>query len=440
VAGNLSERLRGIVSGAVPRVAPLAVASRPSAVDGTNLYTCANVLGGAVIERPEGAIVVVDRFYAPDRLHGRERIGAMAETLTHGQSGLETLGAAWPAGAGATPGRGLVFIDLETTGIAGGAGTYAFLVGCASVEDDGIRVRQFLLPGYEHERALLIAVCEWYADRQSLVSFNGRSFDVPLIETRFLYHRLRFPFDDCPHVDMLHTSRRLWKQRPSIAGPPLDDDSCKLSVLERHLAGVHRVGDVPGFEIPSRFFRFVRDGDAYPLEAVLEHNRIDLLSLALVTARAIRLIENGPADSRHPQESLGLGRLYERAGRADDAEASYAHAVTLAGRVGREPDVHAEALRRLALRRRRSGRFADAAQAWQQLAALPSCPSVLRREAREALAIHHEHRIRDFETARAFVLDALAETPATRWRERAEYRLRRINRKLEERSTASLFG
>ena len=94
---------------------------------------------------------------------------------------------------------------------------------------------------------------------------------------------------------MLHPSRRLWKERPSVAGPPLDEDSCKLSVLERHLGGVHRVGDVPGFEIPSRFFRFVRDGDAHPLEAVLEHNRIDLVSLALVTAHAIRLIEQGPS-------------------------------------------------------------------------------------------------------------------------------------------------
>ena len=75
---------------------------------------------------------------------------------------------------------------------------------------------------------------------------------------------------------MLHPARRLWKQRPAVAGPPLDDDSCRLSVLERHLAGYHRIGDVPGFEIPSRYFRFVREGHAHPLEAVLEHNRIDL--------------------------------------------------------------------------------------------------------------------------------------------------------------------
>ncbi|MGH9172943.1 MAG: ribonuclease H-like domain-containing protein, partial [Vicinamibacterales bacterium] len=228
--------------------------------------------------------------------------------------------------------------------------------------------------------------------------------------------------------------------RPAVAGPPLDEDSCKLSVLERHLAGYHRVGDVPGFEIPSRYFRFVRDGNAHPLEAVLEHNRIDLISLAVVTARALRLIEHGPASASHPRECLGLGRLYERAGGADDAEACYAEAALLAARVGHEPDVHAEALRRLAILRRRAGRTAAAAAAWQELVSVPGCPSMLRREAREALAIHHEHRSRDLKTARTFVLDVLAEQAGPRWREQAEYRLRRLERKMAVRERGGLMA
>ena len=111
-------------------------------------------------------------------------------------------------------------------------------------------MRQFLLPGFEHERALLRMVAEWTGGHETLVTFNGRSFDVPLIETRYLLHRLACPLTDVPHLDMLHPARRLWRQRPTVAGPPLDDESCRLSVLERHLAGYHRVGDVPGFEIP----------------------------------------------------------------------------------------------------------------------------------------------------------------------------------------------
>jgi hypothetical protein len=241
-----------------------------------------------------------------------------------------------------------------------------------------------------------------------------------------------------PHLDMLHPARRLWRERPMIAGPALDEDSCRLSVLERHLAGYHRIGDVPGFEIPSRYFRFVRSGDAHPLEAVLEHNRIDLISLALVTARAIALIARGPAVTSHPRECLGLGRVYERAGAHDEAEACFERAASWAGQIGRESDVQADALRRLALARRRAGRMVEAAVAWHALIDLPACPAVLRREAREALAIHHEHRSRDLETAKALVLDVLADARVPAWRARAAYRLERLNRKLATRTTPRL--
>ncbi len=477
MAINLGDRLRQVVSGTVPRVAPPA-RPRITRIDGPRV---ADILAGRWVESTDGAVVVVDRYYAGDRSHGRARIGTVVETLEAGGDALDVLYRAWPprddTGAGlsrAGPSAGLsgdgcstglscperlenqrsrresrdrrllaqatrlCFLDIETTGLAGGAGTQAFLVGCGILEDGGLSIRQFLLPGFEHERALLAQVAEWTASHGTLVTFNGRAFDVPLIETRYLLHRLSFPLAGMPHVDMLHPARRLWKQRPSIVGPPLDEESCTLAVLERHLAGYHRVGDVPGFEMPSRYFRFVRDCNAHPLEAVLEHNRIDLLSLALVTARALTLIQQGPAAASHPRESLGLGRLYERAGAPDNAEACFAHSASLAARIGREPDVHAEALRRLALRRRRGGRMAEAAEAWQALVAVPGSPSGLRREAREALAIHHEHRSRDLQSARALVLDVLAEAPETRWRAEAEYRLRRIDRKLSNRTNISL--
>jgi hypothetical protein len=225
-----------------------------------------------------------------------------------------------------------------------------------------------------------------------------------------------------------------------IAGPMLDDESCKLSVLERHLAGYHRVGDVAGFEIPSRYFRFIRMGDAHGLEAVLEHNRIDLISLALVTARAISLIAQGPSAAQHPREALGLGRLFERAGSAEDAEASFAYAASLAARAGREPDVRAEALRRLAVCRRRAGRMAEAASAWEELLTVAGCPMAFRREAREALAIHHEHRSRNLQTARMLVLDVLADNAGARAREAAQYRLQRIERKMAVREQGGLMA
>jgi uncharacterized protein YprB with RNaseH-like and TPR domain len=440
MALSLGDRLRQVVGGSVPRVAGDATTDtsrnserierslhRAGALDGQRL---ANMLAGQWIECGDGAAVVVDRYYTPDRRHGRERIGTVVDALEAGANALDVLRRAWPGRNEAAYTSKLCFLDVETTGLAGGAGTQAFLVGCAILEDGGLRVRQFLLPGFEHERALLGLVAEWTTSQGTLVTFNGRTFDVPLIETRYLLHRLKFPLTEMPHLDMLHPARRLWKQRPTIAGPPLDEDSCTLSVLERHLSGYHRIGDVPGFEIPSRYFRFIRSGDAYPLEAVLEHNRIDLISLAIVTARALTLIQHGPAGASHPRECLGLGRLYEKSGARDEAEACYAQAASLAARIGREPEVHAEALRRLALCRRRAGRMPEAAAAWQQLVSLPGCPSVVRREAREALAIHHEHRSRNLEAARYFVLDVLAENHSAHWRARAEHRLQRIERKL----------
>jgi len=459
---TLTDRLRGIVGGAVPHLAPELQTGRdeaarrlgpPSAhLPESVLAGAARAVGGRVATGTSGAVILVDRHYAASERHGRVPIGTVMSTLLGGQEALRVLTRAWPASArgptgpsdashlatGAERVSGVWFLDLETTGLAGGAGTHAFLVGCAHLEAGGLSVRQFLLPGYEHERALLAEVAGWAASRGALVTFNGKSFDVPLIETRYLFHRVPFPLDTTSHVDMLHPARRLWRARGAVQGSL--EANCSLGTLERLLAGVHRVGDVPGFEIPSRYFQFVRSGDAHPLEAVLEHNRLDLVSLAMVLARVLTLVERGPAATADPYECLGLARLYDRAGRADDADAAYVRAIERLEHVGRDPESCGEALRRLAWCRRRAGRAADATDAWQRLADLPRCPPALRREAREALAIHHEHRARDLEQARAHAERLLTEQPGGRWREAAEHRLRRIERKLErQRPPAGLW-
>jgi tetratricopeptide (TPR) repeat protein len=234
---------------------------------------------------------------------------------------------------------------------------------------------------------------------------------------------------------MLHPARRLWRARGEWEGS--SEASCSLGTLEKLLAGVHRVGDVPGFEIPSRYFQFVRDGDARRLEGVLEHNRLDLVSLALVMARALTLVERGPAAAQSAYECFGLARIYDRAGRSDEAEASYLQAIDRLGRVGRDPETLGDALRRLALCRRRAGRWAEAADAWQQLADLPRCPAPFRQEAREALAIHHEHRVRDLDTAHAHAQHLMGEQTSARRREAVAHRLRRLERKLARNASSS---
>jgi hypothetical protein len=245
-----------------------------------------------------------------------------------------------------------------------------------------------------------------------------------------------------PHFDMLHPARRLWKTRASTAREGFDDSGCRLSTLERTLFDVNRVGDVPGFEIPERFFRFLRSGDPRPLEPVLEHNRIDLVSLAAVTAHAARLAQDGHEACRDCAEALALGRVYERAEAWDRAEACYRRA---AG--ADRPELRGEALYRLALRFRRERRFAEAASMWRDIMALTEPKPVRRRGslgelrqcAVEALAIHHEHRDRDLMSARELALFALEEGDE-RTAGGLRHRIARLDRKIAKKIDAQLFS
>jgi len=342
----------------------------------------------------------------------------------------------WPrlsllAGAPCT-GR-MLFVDLETTGLAGGAGTYAFLVGCAWFGDGAFRTRQFFLSSFAAERVLLESVAAAAADSGTVVTYNGKSFDLPLIETRYALHRMPTPFAGLPHVDMLHPARRLWRNERHGAGlgsmPGVEGAGCRLTSLEAALCGYSREGDVPGFEIPSRYFHFVRSGDARGLEAVMEHNRLDLLSLALVTARAARLLEDGPSAARTAEEALGIGRLYERAGLGGDARGAFACAADMPGA---SSATRAEALRAAAVLARRERRFEDAAIAWRRILDLRRSPPHIVREAADALAVHHEHRLRDPLAARRFALEAMTLEGSLGRREALQHRLARLNRKLGE--------
>ena len=248
----------------------------------------ADELGGRPLATAFGRAVGVDRRYESDRVHGDIRIGDCefddGECLRLLDDAL-----APPDGAGSK----ILFVDLETTGLSGGAGTIAFLVGCAWFDLGALQVRQFLLTSYAAERALLAAVAECFDEAALLVTYNGKTFDVPVMETRWLFHRMEMPLDGVRHFDMLHPARRLWRERAdgaSAGGDGDGDAGCRLATLERVLFGVRRAGDVPGMEIPSRYFRFLRSGNAAPLEPVLEHNRLDLVSLAAVTAHAARLV------------------------------------------------------------------------------------------------------------------------------------------------------
>jgi uncharacterized protein YprB with RNaseH-like and TPR domain len=391
------------------------------------------VLGGGWRSAGDARSFVVSRRYEPERSYGRQTIGAIAGALERGQGSATLLA----AGSARVP---FVFFDLETTGLNGGAGTHAFLVGCAWVDADGAFVTvQHLMTDFARERGMLAMVHGVQSRAGALVTFNGKSFDAPVLETRYLFHRLSSPCPQLPHVDVLHPARRFWGGHA--------ETGCSLIALERHLLGAHRVGDVPGFEIPARYFQFVRTGDARPLADVLEHNRLDLLSLAGITARLLTMIELGPGCTEDPREALALARVYERSEDEVRAVQGFERAASLAAsracRDGRwrlassewpaSPDaIRAEALRALAVLARRGRRFSESADRWRDLLDVPGCPPHVRREATEALAIHHEHRVRDLETAKRFALKSLEAGAGTNaaWGDAVRHRLARIERKM----------
>jgi uncharacterized protein len=424
---DLSSRLRAIVRTGQPRRELTYEPDTGGYEAVRDLARVGAALGGRPIDTPFGQCLAIDRRYEADRWHGDVRIGDCEMPNAAGLRLLDpSLEAGSAAGSVSLPGR-TVFIDLETTGLSGGAGTVAFLVGCGYFDLGAFQVRQFLLTSFAAERALLAAVAEFFAGVDLIVTYNGKTFDVPMMETRWLFHRIPMPLEGVAHFDMLHPARRLWKGRDG------EDVGCRLMTLERTLFDVSRVGDVPGLDIPRRFFQFVRSGNACPLEPVLEHNRLDLVSLAAVMARAVRLAGEGETACRDSHEALALGRVYERAGAFARAEACYRRACS-----SEMVDVKAEALYRLGLRLRRERRFVDAAEVWRDVMALTEPRAVrrlgqmaeLRQFAAEALAIHHEHRDRDLGVARELALFALEDADSGR-ADDMRYRLARIDRKIQ---------
>ena len=422
---KLSARLRDLVR-KERRPAP-AQGDQPVREErGGTASTLEAVLGGAWIDDAGDACFVVEREFRGGRLHGSRPIASYAERAGEALRHLPVL-----CGASGLPAGGpMLFLDLETTGLSGGAGTQAFLVGCGAFDDGAFRTRQFFLTAYPAERAMLGAVARRLAEAGALVTFNGKTFDLPIVETRYLFHRMAPPHTGLPHLDLLHPARRLWQSRNEAE--PGGEGSCALGVLETAILGVRREGDVPGFDIPPRYFHYIRSGDAGPLEAVFEHNRLDLLSLALLTIHVLQLIGNGPDAARDARECLALGRVYERAGILDRAEACYLRAAGLSGpRLAASGSlVQIEALRALAVRQRRDRRFDEAARRWEQVLEIGPCPPAIAREAREALAIHHEHRSRNLLAAQRFALQALGDVTRQRREEAVRYRLSRLERKI----------
>ena len=415
---TLTDRLRSIVR--APGLSDPGLRALPGPTGLPVRPDVESVLGGEWRQIAGASCFVVERWHEPAMAYGGERLERMAASLAESSAEAVMVGSGIPA---RPP---FVFFDLETTGLSGGAGTFAFLVGCGWFDDDaGFVTRQFVLARIADERALLVGVAAELGRAGALVSFNGKSFDAPVLEMRYLFHRLDWIVGRLPHLDVLHPARRFWS---GCGGAGTD---CSLIALERRVLGLCRIDDVPGFEIPSRYFQFLRLGDARPLVGVLEHNRLDLLSLAGITARLLHLVRVGPSKAANAREALALGRTYARVGLESRAIDAYRAALAR----GASTILRIDVLRSLALMLRRSRRFEEASACWRQLLDVPGCPTDVVREANESLAIHNEHRVRDLDLARTFALRNLDEGRHSPWNQAVQHRLARIERKIGKRDS-----
>ena len=323
-----------------------------------------------------------------------------------------------------------LFLDTETTGLAGGTGTYPFLVGIAWWDAGGLEVEQFFMRDHSEEHSLLVALAERMAERRVLVTFNGKTFDWPLLETRFRMTRaIRLPAPRA-HLDFLHPARTLWR---------LQLGSARLPHLERHALGWDRGADMDSSLIPSIYCDFLRGGSPDPLVPIFLHNQMDLRGLAGLAALTISLLENPEARGRDGFELLGVSRICERRGHAARArqlyECSIASDLPL-------PAAHL-ARKSLARLAKKEKDFAAACQLWTEILTDSRTEGPISRDALDAyeqLAIHLERRagqphraavlVRQAlaELRRASRLGALAASVCIRYRQRFEKRLLRLER------------
>ena len=356
------------------------------------------LMTGEVVRTPHGEHFETERLWEPHRRHGSMDISALAELP---EDLLDQLSGG--AIARSHPSK-WAFLDTETTGLAGGAGTYAFLVGVGSIEPAGFRLRQFFMRDFGEEASQLSRLAEYLARFDVLITYNGKSYDQPLLETRFRMARARHPFDRMEHLDLLFGARRLWKLRL---------ESCRLVDLENRILGVEREGDLPGEMIPYVYFEFLRTQEAFRVVPIFHHNAIDILSLACLTA-IVPFAFRSPADAplRHGPDLIGLARWLGQGGRRDEALSLFRRAVDM----GLPDDLLFRTLWDIAAMEKRLGREAAALAAFVELA---ESRNPYRVRALEELAKHYEHRERNCAMALEMTRNALAleDTAALRRRE-----------------------
>jgi uncharacterized protein YprB with RNaseH-like and TPR domain len=386
----------------------------PKARHGTPIE---KILDGQFQTTPRGEAFVVEQQHLTEYRHGIFPIRL--------ESPLEVI-AAWAQDArlASFDPASFIFLDTETSGLSGGTGTYAFMVGAGRFEttEQGERfhLRQFFMRDPAEEPAMLEALAEFLAPAQALVTYNGKAFDLPLLRTRYILHNIPLPFENYAHVDLLPLARRLWRDRlPSRT----------LKYIEENVMLAPRTSEeVPGYEIPWLYFDYLRSGEATPLKGVFYHNAMDILALAALLNHTAGLLSdplNGQVE--HGLDLMAIAKLYEDLGRWDQAARIYERGLEME----LDESDFAQAVQRLSILQKRRGDLDQAVRWWEQAAAEGHVYAYVE------LAKYYEHRQKDYTEALRWSRAALAHVneadfpPYARqyWLEELEHRASRLERK-----------
>jgi len=372
-----------------------------------------SVVDGAFCHTPLGDVFFAEQVYLPDYRHGISPIFSNPPFSLIAQWANDTRLTEIPLSR-------FAFLDTETSGLAGGTGTYAFLVGIARFVEGQFVLRQFFMRDPSEEAAMLEAVAQFLAPAQALVTFNGKAFDAPLLTTRYRLHHIPVPYEGYSHLDLLPLARRLWRDRL---------ESRALKYLEQHILGMARSSEeVPGYEIPWLYFDYLKSGDARPLAGVFYHNAMDVVAMAALLTHVNDVVENPYGGHvQHGLDFVALGKLFEDLGRWEEAARLFEHGL----QSGITEADFALAVKRLSILQKRRGDFNEAIRLWEEAAANGHIYAHIE------MAKYYEHKCRDVKSALRWTRSALAhveqgDLPAymqKHWLDEIHHRLTRLERK-----------
>jgi len=333
------------------------------------------VMPGKEHTTPFGSAFLADEHYPADYHHG---IIPFNQTVDFGLLGEW---AGYPR-LYDLPASQFIFLDTETSGLSGGTGTFAFMIGLGWFQEDGFQLQQFFLREPAEETAVLAALDEVLSPFATVVTYNGKSFDIPLLNTRHTLSAFKSPFTSMQHVDLLALSRRIWRNRlPSRSLGSIENDILAISRTEE---------EIPGWMIPEMYFDYLKTGDSRPMAGVFYHNRMDILSLAALFLHQSNLLAH-PMDwlAAEGLDLIAIARLYDDTGRRDQAIDLYEHSLQL----GLPRPFYIQTLYRYADLARKEGQVAQATALWTKAVEYDEIPACIE------LAKMFEHRNRDYPTA-----------------------------------------